>query len=84
MVVEVVFSMNKASADYATLGTEEQLANMKDLVKSKVTATLSSYSMEELQSGADLAAQETILEEVQELFGSNFIYDVSFSSVLYN
>ncbi len=84
MVVEVVFSMNKASADYATLGSEDQLASMKELVKSKVTNTLSSYSLEELQSGSDAIARETILEEVQELFGSNFIYDVSFSSVLYN
>jgi flagellar FliL protein len=40
--------------------------------------------MEELQSGMDETAKETILEEVQELYGSNFIYDVSFSSVLYN
>ncbi len=84
MVVEVVFSMNKASADYATLGTEESLASMKELVKSKVTNTLASYSMEELQAGMDETAKETILEEVQELYGSNFIYDVSFSSVLYN
>ena len=84
MVVEVVFSRNKASADYATLGTEDQLASMKELVKSKVTNTLASYSLEELQSGSDEIARETILEEVQELFGSNFIYDVSFSSVLYN
>ena len=84
MVVEVVFSMNKASADYATLGSEDQLASMKELVKSKVTNTLASYSIEELQAGADETARETILEEVQALFGSNFIYDVSFSSVLYN
>ncbi len=83
MVVEVVFSMNKASEDYATLGTDDQIASMKELVKSKVTSTLASYSIEELQSGADELARESILEQVQELFGSNFIYDVSFSSVLY-
>ena len=84
MVVEVVFSMNKASADFEKLGTEEQLASMRELVKSKVTSTLASYSMEELQSGSDETARDTILEEVQALFGSNFIYEVSFSSVLYN
>ncbi len=83
MVAGVVFSMNKTSPDYATLGTEEQLASMKELVRSKVTTTLSAYTMEELQGGAIETAKETILEQVQELFGSNFIYDVSFSSVLY-
>ncbi len=84
MVVEVVFSMNKASADYATLGTEESLASMRELVKSKVTTTLSEYSMEELQGGSVEEAKEKILEGVQEMYNSNFIYDVSFSSVLYN
>ncbi len=84
MVVEVVFSMNKASADYATLGTEENLANVKEVVKSEITNTLSSYSIEELQSGMDEVARETILEHVQEMFNSNFIYDISFSSVLYS
>ena len=84
MVVEVVFSMNKASADYATLGTEENLANVKEVVKSEITNTLSSYTLEELQSGMDEVARETILENVQAMFNSNFIYDISFSSVLYS
>ena len=84
MVVEVVFSMNKASADYATLGTEENLANVKEVVKSEITNTLSSYTLEELQGGMDEVARETILENVQAMFNSNFIYDVSFSSVLYS
>ena len=84
MVVEVVFSMNKASADYATLGTEENLANVKEVVKSEITNTLASYTMEELQGGMDAVARESILENVQAMFNSNFIYDVSFSSVLYS
>jgi flagellar FliL protein len=84
MVVEVVFSMNKASADYATLGTEENLANVKEVVKSEITNTLASYTMEELQGGMDAVARESILENVQAMFNSNFIYDISFSSVLYS
>ena len=84
MVVEVVFSMNKASADYATLGTEENLANVKEVVKSEITNTLASYTLEELQSGMDEVARESILENVQAMFNSNFIYDISFSSVLYS
>ena len=84
MVVEVVFSMNKASADYATLGTEENLANVKEVVKSEITNTLASYTMEELQGGMDAVARESILENVQAMFNSNFIYDISFSSVPYS
>ncbi len=82
MLVEVVFSMNTGSADYATYGTSESLTGMKELVKGKVTSTLSSYTMEELQAD-DNKAKEQILEQVQELYGSNFIYEVTFSSTLY-
>lgn len=82
MLVEVVFSMNTSSADYATYGTSESITGMKDLIKGKVTGTLSSYTLEELQLD-DTAAKEKILEEVQELYGSNFIFEVTFSSVLY-
>ena len=84
MVVEVVFSINKASPDFATLGTEENLANVKEVVKSEITNTLASYTIDELQAGMDEVARETILENVQNMFGSNFIYDVKFSSILYS
>ncbi len=80
MLVEVVFSMNTTSADYETAST--QIDGMKDLVKGKVTNVLSSYSLEELQAD-DTLAKEQILEGVQELFNSKFIYEVTFSSVLY-
>ena len=82
MVVEVIFSMNTASPDYATYGTSESLSGMRDLVKSIVTETLASYTMEELQED-NQGAKDAILEKVQEMFNSNFIYDVSFSGVLF-
>jgi flagellar FliL protein len=82
MLVEVVFSMNTSSADYATYGTSDSLAGMRDLVKGKVTSVLSSYTMEELKEN-DQKAKDRILDDVQELYGSNFIFDVTFSSVLY-
>ena len=84
MVVEVVFSMNMGNADYATYGSSESLASMRDLVKSIVTETLADYSMEELQQKeVSQEARSKIVEKVQELFNSNFIYDVNFSSVIY-
>ena len=55
---------------------------MRSLIKGKVTNVLSSYTIEELQAD-DTAAKDKILDEVQELFNSNFIYEVTFSSVLY-
>lgn len=82
MVVEVVFSMNTANPDYASYGSSEQLSGMRDRVKSIVTDTLSSYSMEELQNDSQ-PAKDAIVEKVRELYNSNFIYRVDFSSVLY-
>lgn len=83
MVVEVVFSMNTASPDYATYGSSESLAGTRELVKSQITNVLSKYTMEELQSDTQ-AARDEILEGVQTLYGSSFIYDVTFSSILFN
>ncbi len=80
MVAEVLFSMNTASADYATYGTSESIASMNDLIKSKVIDILSSKSMEELQSDIQPAKDE-VIEAIQELYGSNFIYDVSITAI---
>lgn len=77
---EVVFSMNTASADYATLGTSESIDSMKDLIKQKVISVLSSYTSEELQENMQ-PAKDQILEELQELYNSNFIYDVDISAI---
>ena len=84
LVVEVVFSMNTAHADYATYGSSDQISATKDLIKADVNEVLSGYSMEELQADTTLA-KEAILEKVQARFNdSTFIYDVSFSSILFN
>lgn len=82
MLVEVVFSMNTASGDYATLGSSDSIESMKSLVKGIITSVLSSYTYEELTAD-NTQAREEILEKVQELYNSNFIYEVTFSSVLY-
>ncbi|MBE5840187.1 Flagellar basal body-associated protein FliL [Butyrivibrio sp. INlla18] len=80
MLADVVFSMNTAAQDYATYGSSESLASMSDLVKAKVIDVLSSYTMEELQADMQ-TAKDQVLEAVQELYGSNFIYDVSISAI---
>ena len=80
MLADVLFSMNTASADYATYGTSESLEGMSDIIKSKVIDTLSGYTLEELQSDLQ-PAKDTILEEIQDLYGSNFIYDVSITAI---
>ncbi len=82
MVVEVVFSLNTANTDYATMGSSESMAAKKSLIKAKVQEVLSSHTMEEIQTN-EATVKDEILESVQDLFGSNFIYEVSFSSVLY-
>lgn len=82
MVVEVVFSLNTANTDFATMGSSESMAAKKSLIKAKVQEVLSSHTMEEIQAN-EATVKDEILESVQDLFGSNFIYEVSFSSVLY-
>lgn len=84
VVIECVFSLNTASPDYATLGTDERMESMRDLVKAIINDNLKVYTEEELQDANTLELARTeILEQVQELFNSNFIYDFKFSSVMF-
>lgn len=82
MLATIVLSMDKSNPDYATYGTPEAMASYEDMIKSKITGVIGSYSLDEIRQYED-EARATLLEQIQELFGSGFIYDVSFSSKVY-
>ncbi len=82
MLCTVVLSMDGSTTEYATYGTEEAMATYADQIKAKITDVVGSYTIDEIKEYEE-DARATILEEIQKLFGSNFIYDVSFSSKVY-
>ena len=80
-LVDLVLSMDSSHADYATYGTEEALTANMDLLKAKIQEVISSHTAEEVKAD-EASIRKEILEALQEMYGSSFIYDVSFSQIL--
>ena len=81
-LVNVALSMNTKDEDYATYGTAEAMAANEALIKSEVIAVISSYTAEQISVGQEAVCAE-ILDRVQKLYDSKFIYKVSFSNIMF-
>ncbi len=82
-VVTVSLSMNKKDPDYKAYGTAEELAAKESLIKTEIQSVISSYTMEQYQANQELIREE-VLERIQELYDSKFIFNVNFSDYLYS
>lgn len=80
-LVDITLSMNTASEDYATYGTSESLDSLKGRIKSVVQSVVGSYTFDDANNNQDAISKE-ILSQLQDMYGSDFIYDVSFSKFL--
>lgn len=76
----IVLSMNKKDADYKTYSAD--LANKVDLIKGEITEAFSQYTMEEASENPQ-AVKDDILNRIQALYNSKFIFDVTLSNPLY-
>lgn len=80
-VVSVSLSINTKHEDYASYG--EDIVNKEDLIKSEIISVVSSYTATEARIPEVQAKMcEEILERVQNLYGSTFIYKVTFSNII--
>lgn len=75
-VGNVSLSMDMTHADYKTYS--ETMADREGLIKDVVFAVMANYTMEEAKNNTDQIKAE-ILARVQELFGSDFVYSVSYN-----
>ena len=84
LMCNMSFSMNTKNKDYKTYGTAEAMAAKEALIKDVINSIVSSHTASELQEpgGLDMLKTE-ILGAVQDLFQSDFIYNVSISEVKY-
>ncbi len=77
-LAEVSFSMDTTHNDYVTY--QPLLAERESKIKSIIIEVVGSYTKEEAM--ADIPGlQKAILEKVQALFGSNFIYEAYFRDI---
>ena len=75
---EVSFSMNKTHEDYETMSP--MVATQESKIRSIIIGVIGGYTKEEAQANQK-AMESEILEQVQQMFGSNFIYEAYFRDV---
>ena len=78
--VEVVLSMNMDSEGYKTYGAT--MDERKSIIRSTILEIMQAYTVDEVR-GNEAAIQQQILEALQQLFDSDFIFKVSFSNIQY-
>lgn len=81
MLFEASFSLNKEHKDYKTYGGEA-MAERESLIKDAIRTVIASHTESECRNDTEGLKAE-ILKAVQDLFQSDFIYDVSISEVKY-
>jgi flagellar FliL protein len=75
-VGNVSLSMDSTHPDYATYS--ETMSDREGLIKDVIFDVIGNYTMEEMQTDSK-AVKAELLERIQELFNSQFIYGVSFN-----
>lgn len=80
-VVSVSISMDGTDKEFKKYGVEG-IASRQSLIKSEITEVFGEYTLEEARVDID-SLKKKILERLQQLFGSDFIYKVSFSEIIW-
>ena len=77
-VVGITLSLDTTNDDYATYS--ESMATNEGLIKDEINKVIGSYTYSQIQSMSASDLQEQILEGLQQMYNSQFIIGVSFSS----
>lgn len=78
--VSVSLSMNTKADGYKEYGTT--IADKEDLIKGEIVSVISSYSIEEAKADTD-AMRNAILERIQKMYDSEFIFNVVFREIYF-
>ena len=79
-IVNISLSLNKTHDDYAKY--QPTLETNEGLIKSEIIAVIQQYTADEIKLSQDQICDE-ILKRVQALYGSDFIYKVSISNIMF-
>lgn len=80
-LVSVSLSLNKKDPDYEKY--QPMVESNLDLIKSEIFSVIQSHPIEEAESNPDMLRQE-ILERIQTMYGSKFIYNVVFRDIMFS
>lgn len=81
VVCTVAILMDTTNDDYETYGADI-LESRQSLILNALSETIGQYTYEDVQALGQAGLQDACLEKLQELFGSNFIYQVAFSGYI--
>lgn len=82
-VVSVSLSMNMKDKDYKTYGSDESMQEKEGLIRAEIISVIGKYTLDECRANMDNIRQE-ILERLQTMYGSKFIFNVSFSDTVFS
>lgn len=77
-LVQVSLSMNTKDKGYKTYGAT--IGDQESLIKGVITDVISKYTADEVQPSIE-DIKEEILSEIQKMYESEFIYQITFSKV---
>ena len=78
-VVSVSLSMNMKDDGYKSYG--ENIGNQESLIKGEIVEAFRSYTLEEIKADEEVV-REDILNRIQKLFDSKFVYKISFRGIM--
>ncbi|MDE7282783.1 MAG: flagellar basal body-associated FliL family protein [Lachnospiraceae bacterium] len=79
-MASISFSINKKNAGYKKY--TEDLSPQEEKIKDMINTVFAQYTLEEAKGNEETLKAE-ILEGVQKMYDSDFIFDVGFGSILY-
>lgn len=84
-LVNVALSINTKAKGYKDYGSAETMATYESLITSEINTIIGNYTMDELRNpSAQDEAKTKILNSIQKMFDSEFIYNVSFSDIKFS
>ena len=78
-IAVITLSMNTKDKDYKTYG--EAMVDRESLIKSEINDVIGQYTVDEARNNQDQIRAE-ILERIQTMFDSEFIFNVAFSDIM--
>ncbi len=80
-IASVTLSMNTKDKDYKKYGSAEEMQTRESLIKSEINDVIGQYTVDEARNNQDQIKSE-ILERIQKMFDSEFIFNVAFSDIM--
>lgn len=81
-IVTITLSINTKADGYKEYGSAESLAAKEGLLKDEINSVFSQYTMEEARDNQEIIKKQ-IIDRIQQMFDSKFIYNVSFGDIMF-